>query len=164
MIGEIHMKRLKIYLDTSVISHLQADDVPDKMMATLALWTDMQIGFYTVVISELVLDELENCHEPKKTSMFEKLSLINFNNVEITSEIRVLANKYVDEGIFPTKYLDDALHVACATVNDCNAIISWNFKHMVKLKTILSVNGINKYMGYGEIEILTPEAVIGEDD
>ena len=42
----------------------------------------------------------------------------------------------------------------------CNAIVSWNFKHMVKLKTILAVNGINKYMGYGEIEILTPEAIV----
>ena len=46
----------------------------------------------------------------------------------------------------------------------CNAVVSWNFKHMVKLKTILSVNGINKLMGYSEIEILTPESVIREDD
>ncbi len=158
------MKKLKIYLDTSVISHLQADDVPDKMAKTLLLWTEIQQGFYTVVILELVLDELESCSEPKKTFMFEKLSIINFDDVEISDEIRILANKYVEEGIFPIKYFDDALHVACASVNTCNAVISWNFKHMVKLKTILSVNGINKYMGYGEIEILTPEAVVGEEE
>jgi len=95
--------------------------------------------------------------------MFEILAMINYNDVKITDEILELANKYVEEGIFPIKYFDDALHVACASVNACNAVISWNFKHMVKLKTILSVNGINKYMGYADIEILTPEAVVGED-
>ena len=111
-----------------------------------------------------MLDELENCSENKKTFMFEKLAVIDFIDVEITDEIRELASKYVTEGIFPIKYVDDALHVACASINGCNAVISWNFKHMVKLKTILSVNGINKIMGYGEIEILSPEAIVGEED
>ena len=46
----------------------------------------------------------------------------------------------------------------------CNAVVSWDFKHMVKLITILAVNRINKYMGYGEIEILTPEAVVEEEE
>jgi len=96
--------------------------------------------------------------------MFEKLADIDYDEAEITDEIRELANKYVLEGIFPTKYFDDALHVACASINICNAVVSWNFKHMVKLKTILAVNGINKYMGYGEIEILTPEAIIREEE
>jgi len=35
---------------------------------------------------------------------------------------------------------------------------------MVRLKTIIGVNGINKYMGYGEIEILSPDSIIGEDE
>lgn len=158
------MKKLKIYLDTSVISHLKADEVPEKMGKTLNLWTEILQGIYQAIISELVFNELENCSEPKTTFMFEKLALIDFVEVEITDETRELANKYVSEGIFPIKYFDDALHVACASVNACNAVVSWNFKHMVKLKTILAVNGINKYMGYGEIEILTPEAVVGEEE
>ena len=32
------MIKLKIYLDTSVISHLQQEDVPEKMQETLELW------------------------------------------------------------------------------------------------------------------------------
>ena len=88
------------------------------------------------------------------------MAAIESIDVEITEEIKELANKYVEESIFPSKYFDDSLHVACASVMGCNAIVSWNFKHMVKLKTILAVNGINKYMGYGEIEILTPEAIV----
>jgi hypothetical protein len=37
-IGDLQMKKLKIYLDTSVISHLQADDVPEKMAITHKFW------------------------------------------------------------------------------------------------------------------------------
>ena len=158
------MKKLKIYLDTSVVSHLQTEDVPEKMTKTLELWREIKQGFYHIVISELVFDELEKCSEPKKSFMLNKLAEIDFDEVEITGEIRELANKYVTEGVFPAKYLDDALHVACASISGCNAMVSWNFKHMVKLRTILAVNGINKYMGYAEIEILTPEAIVGEEE
>lgn len=158
------MKKLKIYLDTSVISHLQADDVPEKMAATHKLWKEIKQGFYQILISELVFDELENCNEPKRTYLYEHLADINFDEIEIVQEIKELAIKYIAEGVFPDKYYDDAVHVACASVYGCNAVVSWNFKHMVKLKTILAVNGVNKYMGYGEVEILTPESVVGEED
>jgi hypothetical protein len=49
------MKKLKIYLDTSVISHLQAEDAPEKVSITLGLWTQIQKGFYQAIISGLVL-------------------------------------------------------------------------------------------------------------
>ena len=56
--------------------------------------------------------------------------------------------------------MDDATHVAAASVLGCTAIVSWNFKHMVKLKTIVGVTGVNRLMGYGEIEIITPEIIV----
>ena len=71
---------------------------------------------------------------------------------------------FSDEGIIPQKYQDDALHIALATYNEADAVISWNFKHMVKLKTIRGVNGINKMLGYKELEILTPQSWLLEDD
>jgi predicted nucleic acid-binding protein len=158
------MRKLKICLDTSVISHLYADDVPHRMSKTLELWAQIMRRYYSAVVSDLVLEELDRCAEPKKSMMLEKLAEIDYELAEVSSEMRDLANKYVDEEIFPSRYLDDALHVACASINGCNAVASWNFKHMVRLKTVLAVNGINKYMGYGDIEIVTPETIIGEDE
>ena len=32
------MRKMKVYLDTSVISYLQQEDVPERMKETLALW------------------------------------------------------------------------------------------------------------------------------
>jgi len=158
------VKKLKIYLDTSIISHLQANDVPERMALTKIFWEELKTDSFDVVVSELTLDELEECHEPKRTYLYEQLADINFLEVNITNEIRELAKKYIAENIFPIKYEDDALHISCASINGCNAVLSWNFKHMVKLKTILAVNGINKYMGYSEIEILTPESIIETEE
>ena len=84
--------------------------------------------------------------------------------VSVNEDVYLLAQKYIDEGIIPQTYQDDALHIALATFNEADALISWNFKHMVKLKTIRGVNGINRMLGFRELEILTPQSLIQEDN
>lgn len=158
------MRKLKVYLDTSVISHLQAEDAPEKMVSTLKLWDEIRQGHYDIYISGLVIAEIDECPDPKRAELYEYLREINFNEVVLNDEVEALARKYIEEGIIPLKYEDDATHIAVATVYHCNAIASWNFKHMVKLKTIIGVNGINKFMGYADIEILSPDSIVGEDE
>lgn len=155
------MKKLKIYLDTSVISHLQADDVPDKMAITNDLWEQIQTGRYKACISEMVLQELSNCYEGKRQYLLEKIADIDFEFYEIGNEVNELAHKYIQVGAFTDKHLEDALHVACASVNTCNAVVSWNFKHIVKLTAMLLVNGVNRQEGYMELEIVSPEVIVG---
>jgi predicted nucleic acid-binding protein len=157
------MKKLKIYLDTSVISHLQADDVPEKMAKTLEFWDCIEKGEYCVYISDLVAAEIEECPEPKKSFLTQKMDDASLELIEISDDMVALAEKYVSEGVFSIKDMDDATHVATASVIGCTAIVSWNFKHIVKLKTIIGANGINRFMGYGEIEIITPEVMIEEE-
>ena len=41
-----------------------------------------------------------------------------------------------------------------------DVIVSWNFEHMVKLKTKREVVGINLFMGYKEIDIYSPWEVV----
>jgi len=156
------MRKIRLYLDTSVISHLHAADAPQNMAATQKLWREIMQGKYAIYISELVLKEIMNCEEQKQRIMLSYLSDITLYEIELTEEIINLAKKYVDAGIIPAKYTDDALHIAAATVHDCNVVVSWNFKHMVKLKTIIGVNGINKGGGYTEIEILPPNSITEE--
>lgn len=42
-------RKLKVYLDTSVISHLMQEDVPEKMADTRKLWEMFQKGVYDVL-------------------------------------------------------------------------------------------------------------------
>lgn len=158
------MRKLRIYLDTSVISHLQVDDVPEKMASTLKLWDEIKQDQYDVYISGLVIAEIDECPESKRAALYEYLKEITFETATLNDEIVSLANRYIEAGIVPSRCKDDAVHLATASVNDCNVVVSWNFKHMVKIKTILGVNGINKQYRYGEIEILPPDSIIGEDE
>ena len=111
------MKKLKIYLDTSVISHLQADDVPDKMVITNELWKQIQAGRYKACISDMVLQELSSCYEGKRQYLLEKIADIDFEFYEIYDNVKELAQKYIEAGAFTDKHFEDALHVACASVN-----------------------------------------------
>jgi hypothetical protein len=80
--------------------------------------------------------------------------------LDFTLECYELASEYIKKGIIPLRYEDDAFHIAVVSVNNVDAIISWNFKHIVKLKTKKEVLGVNTLMGYKEIEIYSPLEVI----
>ena len=71
-----------------------------------------------------------------------------------------LAQQYVAHRVIPKRYDNDARHIAVAVVHGLDAVVSWNFKHMVNVRARLAINGVNRLEGYHEIEIVTPEEVI----
>jgi hypothetical protein len=83
--------------------------------------------------------------------------------LEFDEECRELAWEYITRNIIPRKYEVDAFHIAVATVNNLDAIISWNFEHIVKLKTKREVTGTNLLLGYKELDIYSPLEVRGND-
>lgn len=158
------MKKTKLYLDTSVPSFLFADDSPEKRDVTTQFWEILKLGLYEIVISDILLTEISRSETPSSQELENKLAEIVVEIIAVNEDIFSLAQKYIEEGIIPQKYQDDALHIALATFNEADALISWNFKHMVKLKTIRGVNGINRMLGFKELEILTPQSWIQEDN
>lgn len=58
--------------------------------------------------------------------------------------------------IFPAKYRDDALHLAIASVSGMDYLLSWNFEHLVKVKTKDMAKRVNTSKGYKNIEIISP--------
>ena len=95
------MKQLKIYLDTSVISHLEAPDRPDWMADTRRLWEDIQAGEFEVFISPVVILEVDNCREPKRSSLTRWLQEISFTLLQEVDEVQELSEKYLQAGILP---------------------------------------------------------------
>lgn len=158
------MNKKKIYIDTSVISHLKADDVPEKMKDTLELWRELETGKYDVIISDITIEELSMCPEPKKNILFSYLEKLNFINLEETEDSLNLADDYIKLGVLSSKSKDDCRHIALATVSDCELIVSWNFKHFVNLKTINKVQAVNKLFGFKEVLILPPSMILEGDE
>jgi len=79
--------------------------------------------------------------------------------VATTDETLALRDAYVEAGIVGLSRLDDAGHVASATVAKADAIVSWNFKHIVRLDKIRAYNQINLLNGYGILTIVSPREV-----
>ena len=158
------MRKLKLYLDTSIISHLFADDTPDKMVDTIRLWEDCANGKYDVYISDVVTNEIQQCPEPKRSQMLEKMRKVEFNLLHETDETKNLAAEYIKGGVLKEKSFDDCLHIAFAVIHHCDVIVSWNFKHLVNFKTIDKVRIVNAINRYKEISIISPTMLVEEED
>lgn len=154
------MKKLKLYLDTSVLNFYYADDSPEERRITQELFREIKSGYYTAFISSTVLEEISRASQEKQRTLLSLVEDYNLIPLEIDEEIESLAGLYIQNKIIPQRYEEDAIHIAVAVINDLDVIVSWNFKHIVRVKTKLSVNGINKMEGYKEIEIYSPMEVI----
>lgn len=156
------MRKLKIYLDTSVISHLQQEDAPEKTRETLELWEQFrQREDVEIIISDLVILELSRCQEEKYTLLLDKLTHLDYSYVQLTDDERTLANIYLQNGVLRQKSIDDLMHIAAATLNECRYIVSWNFKHFVNPKTINAVNTVNLSMHLSQVSIFSPTMMLG---
>ena len=80
--------------------------------------------------------------------------------INLTEEIIQLRDAYIQAGVVSQKSLNDAGHVAAATVARADAIVSWNFKHIVRLDKMKAYNQINLLNGYGILTIVSPKEVI----
>ena len=156
-------KRLTLYFDTSIFNFVFANDAPDKKTITLKLIEEIRAGKYEIFISDIVLREILEAPDTKKVKLVKLIQDLQPVELEFTAECYELAHEYIKKGVIPLRYEDDAFHIAVASVNNLDAIISWNFKHIVKLKTKKEVLGINALMGYKEIEIYSPLEVIYND-
>jgi len=147
------MPKLKIYLDTSVISAYYDDRQPERMKLTQNFWK--QIRNYEIFVSSIVVAEIDKWDDPIRLKLKKLIKNLNILSVDNKNVIK-LTKKYIREKIIPASQELDATHIAVAAVSNINTILSWNFKHMVRKKVKLGVNYINNLLGYDSIEIMTP--------
>jgi len=158
------MKKLKIYLDTSVISHLDQLDAPEKMADTLKFWEKAKNDEFDIYISPVDMEELDKCSPEKLSRLKNYLSEVRLTLLEKNAESEELAELYVKSHILSEKHIDDCRHIAYACVANCDIIISWNFKHIVNHKTISGVKSVNAIAGYKEMAIYIPTILISTEE
>ncbi len=156
------MKKLHIYVDTSVVGGCEDEEFS---AASLRLWSKFRSGEYTLVISDLTIQELTDAPASVRRYL-EDIPTAHQIQVRLTEEARQLADAYLAHGVVGPGSLADALHVALATVSAVDVLVSWNFKHVVNFGRIRLFNAVNLEQGYGLIEIRTPREVLheGEED
>jgi len=163
------MKKLRIYLDTSVINFLFADDAPEKRDLTVEFF-EHRLADYAAAISEVVLFEIGKTRDEKKRANLlatvDRYALpVQVVGVGQQAEVDGLATAYIAAGILPSTKREDALHVAISTVFEYDVLLSWNYEHLANIGRAMRFNGINEQRGYGKrLHLLTPLEVIGHEN
>ena len=159
------MRKLKLYIDTSVWNFFFADDAPEKRDVTKEFFALVQQGRYEIFISAVVVKEINDAPEPKKDQLGELIKTCPITELEITEEADELAKSYMNRGIVPEKKEDDALHVAIATVAEMDALVTWNFQHLANLRKAELFHSVSLEKGYfKKLEIVTPMEVSRYED
>ena len=92
------------------------------------------------------------------------IGLIGKYSITLLEEANKLASLYQEQGILPLRSTTDARHIAIAAVNDLDMILSLNFEHIVRKKTVLMTGTLNAQYGYRPVDIRSPMEVVDREN
>lgn len=148
------MKTGRIYVDTSVLGGC--------FDAEFAIWSnglieDFRRGVFRPVLSDVTAIEVAKAPERVRALHREVAALGEV--VSATEEVVELVGAYESHVILGPRYRNDMLHIALATVASVDVVVSWNFRHIVRLDKIQMFNGVNIERGYRALAIYSPREV-----
>ncbi len=150
----------RFYFDTSVFGGVFDREFEN---ATLQLFERLKLGKIICVFSDLTESELLDA--PKRVKeYFKHLPQEYLERVVVNDDVLKLATKYIDEKVVGQTSFDDCLHIAAATVNKADILVSWNFKHIVNVYRIRGYNSVNLRSNYQSLEIRSPKEIIEYED
>ena len=157
------MKR-KVYIETSVASYLTARLSRDLVVAahqelTVEWWTNHRRRF-DLYISELVLLEVAKGDPLAAARRTEEL--VGIPLLPIGGAVNDLARSLVDRRIVPRKAVEDALHVAVATILGMDFLLTWNCRHIANAEVSKKLEAACLQLGFRLPTLCTPEQLMGD--
>ncbi len=154
-----YAKRLRVYADTSAIGGCFDPEFAEDSLRLIKAAREERV---VLLLSDIVVRELEDA--PKRVrDILPSLPATAVERVELTEEIFDLRDAYMEAKILGPQWADDAAHVAAATVARADAIVSWNFAHIVRLDKMKAYNQVNLLKGYGILTIVSPREVLPDE-
>ena len=149
----------RIYIDTSVLGGYFDDEFKTQ---TFEFFERVLREDFIIYFSEV--NELELVLAPSHIiKLKDAIPASILNYIILTKEAEELAEIYVKENALGKASMNDAYHIALATIHHIDCLVSWNFKHIVNFNKIKLFNSINLKLGYPMIDIRTPLEFIGND-
>lgn len=153
---------MRLYLDTSVLGAMFDKEPPGRVETTKVFFRKAESHTDILYISDVVLDEIALAPIGIRPALETILKQIRPAVLPESSETLKLAEAYVIDRVVPARFRDDARHVAIASVAGVDALISWNFKHLVNLRRKRLIHSVNIRLGYPLIDLISPEEVVYE--
>jgi hypothetical protein len=149
------MKLQRIYIDTSVIGGCFD---PEFAEWSNGLMQDFRNNCFKPLLSQVTAAEINEA--PKIVQIiYAELVALKAEVVMVSESALELADEYQSRGILTPNFYNDGLHIAIATVAEADVLVSWNFKHIVRLDKIRLFNAVNLEHGYKALQIYSPREV-----
>jgi len=138
------VKQQRIYVDTSVLGGCFDPE--------FERWSNMLLeafrrGEYLAILSSVTAAEVEHAPEPVQ-AVHAELIEGGAELLAVSTESMGLLNKYLEKKILGPRFQNDMLHIALATIANVDVLVSWNFRHIVRLDKIRLFNSVNIECGY----------------
>jgi len=146
-------KKIRLYLDTSVPSAYYDTSKPVRQLITQK-WFENESLSYNLYISVITIEEIGKIkNDVKKWNISELTVKYNMKILDLSDKAKNLADEYMSRGAIPRSEPQDAYHIAIATINEIDALASWNFKHIVSINPIRKIHEINREYKHVAVEI-----------
>jgi hypothetical protein len=157
--AETRKNLMDVYCDTSVIGGCFDEEFSEW---SNLLMTEIRKGDKTLVLSDLTLEELARAPD-RVRGVLDTIPGSAVRFVAFRESADVLARAYISEGIVSADWYVDCRHIALATVERVDVLVSWNFKHIVNYNRIRPYNSVNVGHGFPPVEIRSPREVLREE-
>lgn len=152
-----------MYLETSVISYLVSRPSRDLVVAahqqiTRQWWEECRASFQ-LYVSQMVIQEAGSGDPAAAQRRLEELAGIPL--LGLTDEAQALARELIVNGAVPEQAVEDALHIALATVHGIDYLLTWNCRHIANAQMRGAVTSVCALQGYDPPVICTPEELMG---
>ena len=153
----------RVYLETTIASYLTARPSRDIVSAahqelTIEWWSEHRTRF-DLFVSQLVLDESSQGDNDAATRRLTALAGISI--LSTTDESRVLAQRFLELGLIPAKAIEDAIHVAIATTQGMDYLLTWNCTHIANAGVVRGLVRACERLGYEMPTLCAPEQLMG---
>ena len=146
----------RFYFDTSVIGGVYDTEFSEH---STILMERVKLGQVKAVISEITEREIMKARKEIR-DFYKSLPSEHVEFVELTLDAYKLADTYIKEDVVGKTHRDDCLHIALATINRVDILVSWSFKHIVNIYRIRGYNSVNIKLGYPTLEIRSPLEIV----
>lgn len=152
----------KVYIETTIVSYLTSRPSGDALTRSHQElthdWWKTRRDQFEVYVSEVVLEEAGRGDHSMATArlrLVERIPVLSVNE-----DARRLAAAILRSAALPPKAAADALHIAVATVNAMDFLLSWNCTHIANAIVFRRVSALCREMGFDPPVVCTPEELM----
>lgn len=154
----------RYYLDTSVIGGAADTEEQQRLRLLDDLFLRQDRQQLQLHSSVVLLEEIARAPQVIRKTLEHYVVRLHQPILAESDANRHAAQTLLHTGVLKRDALDDARHLGCAMVAEMNAVVSWNFKHLVNPVRRRGIQSVCSLLGLRVLDVISPLEVLVDDE